>query len=74
MHENYEVNGVRVRLSQDNIEILQAYEPFINNETYAKKWRFLKKTILNRKQIRRTLDARKFKELERSGRLDSWRS
>ena len=56
-----------------NFNKVTGYESFLNSESYKNKLKFLKSTVYNIKQIKKTLDLRKFSELEK-GQLKRWRA
>ncbi len=65
--------GIRVRMPHFNIGKLNGYEAFLTEETYKNKLKFLRKTIYNTKQIKKTLDLRKLSDIERSKTMSLWK-
>ena len=72
--EEIELCGkIRVKMPHLNLNNLKGYEFFLTQESYKNKLQFLKKTIYNSRQIKKTLDLRKYSEIERKPRLKMWK-
>lgn len=74
MVEERYICGIKVKMPRMNIHKLKDYDHFLNNETYKNKLKFLKKTIFNTKQIKKTLDLRKETEIENQKFMKVWKS
>jgi len=69
-----EIQGIKVKMPNFNVTQLKAYIPFFQGASYKKKLNFLFKTMYNTKQIKKSLDMRKYIENERNGRLRKWKT
>ena len=58
--EESEINEIKLKMPHINISNIIGYEDFILNENPKRKLEFLLKTLYNTKQIKKTLDIRKF--------------
>jgi hypothetical protein len=63
--EEAELCGIRLRVPKANMQQLRNYEDFIRMETPMRKLQYLKRTLLNTRQIRKTLDIRKFADIKK---------
>ena len=62
--EDYELAGIKVRVPKIGVSMLKPMEAFITSETPVRKLQFLKRTLFNTRQIKKTLDIRKFTEVK----------
>ena len=63
IEESIEVQDIRLRMPKMNLQNFYNWEEFLDDPNANKKLNFLKKTIYNTKQIKKTLDLRKMSEL-----------
>lgn len=58
--DDYEIEGVKLKMPYMNVATLNnGYDAFLRNESPKTILRFLRKTLYNTKQIKKTLDIRK---------------
>ena len=56
-----------------NVATLNGYDAFLRNESPRTILRFLRKTLYNTKQIKKTLDIRKLARMQLKGDLEKWK-
>lgn len=69
---DHEIQGIKVKMPRLNLTNIWSFQSFLENETHGRKFQFLRKTLLNTKQIKKTLDIRKMEELQRQGKFKKW--
>lgn len=71
--DDVEIEGVKLKMPHMNVAAVNGYDLFLRNESPKKILRFLRKTLYNTRQIKKTLDLRKFARMQLTGQLDRWK-